>query len=66
VRAGIADLVDALPGGKVFEVDLRGQNGPLIVVEQRKERDMLQFLGVARHRTPRRHRMISETNCERR
>ena len=40
VLAGIADLVDALAGGELFQLDLGGQNRNFVIVEQGKERDV--------------------------
>jgi hypothetical protein len=40
VLAGITYFVDALPWNKCSEIDLGGQDGNFIIVEQGKERDM--------------------------
>jgi len=34
--AGVSDFVDALAGREPFEIDLRGQDGEFLVVEQGK------------------------------
>jgi hypothetical protein len=44
VLAGLAYLVDSLPGSEDLEIDLRGQDSHF-VVEQGKERDVLTLPG---------------------
>ena len=46
----LAGLVDALLGGEVAELDLLGEHGEFVVVEQREEGDVAEFVGVAGHR----------------
>ena len=48
--AGLAGLVDALVGGEVAELDLLGEDGELVVVEEGEEGDVAEFVGVAGHR----------------
>ena len=50
--ARFADLVDALTRSKSFDLDLRRQNGHLIVVEQSKEWNLSQVFRLASHRSP--------------
>ena len=51
--ARVADLVDPLARGESLQFDLRGQHRRLVVVEQREQRNMFQFLSVASHGPPR-------------
>ncbi len=45
-----AHLVDSLPGGKLLDLNLAGQNRGFFVVEQGKERNVSQNFWIARHR----------------
>jgi len=45
----VADFEDALAGGELLEVNLGGENGEFVVVEQFKEGDVFQLIGVAGH-----------------
>ena len=45
----VADFEDALAGGELLQVDLRGENGELVVVEQFEKRDVFQLFRVAGH-----------------
>ena len=47
---GLADLVDALVGREGAQLDLLGEDVQLVVIEQREERDLAEFVGVAGHR----------------
>src|SRR5438094_8747355 len=51
--ARVADLVDALPRGKRFQLDLSGQHRSLVIVQQRKQRNTFQNFRAARHGSPR-------------
>ncbi len=42
--AGLAHLVDALVGGEVAELDLLGEDGELVVVQEGEERDLAEFV----------------------
>jgi hypothetical protein len=50
----ISDFVDALARSKMPHLDLTGENSGFLVIQQRKQRNMLQFLGFAGHWPPRR------------
>ena len=52
VHARIAYLVNALPGGKRFEVDLGSQHCYFILVKQGKKGDMFELDWVTRHSSP--------------
>src|ERR1019366_9482698 len=45
----IAHLVDSLPGSKLLDLDLAGQNGGFFVVEQGEERNLSQDFWIASH-----------------
>lgn len=49
----VADLVYALAGSEFLDLDLSGQDGHLLIVQQSKERNALQYFWVARHQSPR-------------
>jgi hypothetical protein len=53
VSAGIANFVDALARGEFSKLDLRGEDGALVIVEESEERDGFQVIGVAGHVAPR-------------
>jgi hypothetical protein len=46
---GVAGFVDALLGGEVAEFDLLGEDGEFVVVEEREEGDVAEFVGGAGH-----------------
>ncbi len=48
-NAVLACFVNALAGSKFAELDVRGEDVEFIVVEQREERDVAEFLRVAGH-----------------
>ena len=52
--AGVADFINALARREFFQFNLRSQDGSFVVIEQRKERYVFQFVGIASHRPPRR------------
>ena len=52
LSARVANLPDALAGSESLELDLRGQNRSLFVVEQGKQGHTSQHLWAARHRSP--------------
>jgi hypothetical protein len=41
--------VDPLAGGEAAQLDVVGEHRPLVGVEQREQRDVLQQRGIARH-----------------
>ena len=47
---GVAGLIDALLGGEAAELDLLREDGELVVVEEREERDVAEFFGGAGHK----------------
>jgi hypothetical protein len=54
VHARVANLVNALAGSERLQVDLGSQDGYLIIVKQRKKRNMFELNWVARHGSPQR------------
>lgn len=53
MSAGIADFVDALARGKFSKLDLGGEDGAFVIVQESEERDGFQVVGVAGHVAPR-------------
>ena len=47
--ARIANLEDSLARDEVFDIDLRGEDGKLLIIEQLEQRDVLQLFRIARH-----------------
>src|SRR5579863_3866488 len=48
--AAVADFVDALARGEVFDLDLVGQNADFVFVKEREERHRAERFGTAAHR----------------
>jgi len=49
LASGVSHFVDALAGGEFFQLDLSGQNGSFIFVEQREEWDVFEHFRIAGH-----------------
>src|SRR4029077_9712353 len=59
LSARVANFPDALARSEVLDLDLRGQDRSLFVVEQGKQGDTFQHLGAAGHQSPLKLKWIS-------